>query len=198
MKKLNYLMAVMLAAALFGFSSSANAQLANHDLSTGTQSPCVGCHTPHESVSSLIPLWNHETTTGPFTMYSSDTLDGAIAGSPQGSSLACLSCHDGTVGVDNFGGTTGTAVMGGGTEGGKVIGTNLTNDHPISLTFDNGADAALQLIGAVQASSLVLFGAGNDQVECATCHNVHEKLSATGNKYLRIAGSTLCGTCHTQ
>lgn len=62
---------------------------------------CVYCHTPHNS-GAAAPLWNRElpTSTG-YQMYSSPNLDSKLPPSPDGISLACLSCHDGTVAVDS-------------------------------------------------------------------------------------------------
>lgn len=61
---------------------------------------CVYCHTPHgASTTTDAPLWNRPTPAGPFTLYSSPTMD-TVPGSPSGVSLACLSCHDGTIAVD--------------------------------------------------------------------------------------------------
>jgi hypothetical protein len=70
-----------------------------------TSEVCVFCHTPHganTSAPGAAPLWNRAlpVTTG-YTMYSAPNFDGVSAqGAPVGVSLACLSCHDGTVGLD--------------------------------------------------------------------------------------------------
>ena len=85
-----------------------------HDFSGNSWSGgqiCVVCHTPHSGdTSGDAPLWNHETTTATFTMYSSSTMN-ATASSPGGRSKLCLSCHDGTVALDSFGGNTGTNII---------------------------------------------------------------------------------------
>ena len=119
-----------------------------HDFSgkayTGGQI-CVTCHTPHGSDTSVVeaPLWNHGVTTKSFTVYSSLTLN-ATVGQPDGVSKLCLSCHDGTIGIDNFGRfpTNNDRLT-----GAKAIGADeLNNDHPISFTFDTAlatADGAL-------------------------------------------------------
>ncbi|MBI2840557.1 MAG: hypothetical protein HYX75_19760 [Acidobacteria bacterium] len=63
---------------------------------------CVYCHAPHGATTAIdAPLWNHRTPSQPYTLYSSSTLD-SIPGQPGGYSLACLSCHDGTIGVDEI------------------------------------------------------------------------------------------------
>ncbi|MEC4678689.1 MAG: cytochrome c3 family protein [Nitrospirota bacterium] len=62
---------------------------------------CVYCHTPHNS-SSAAPLWNRELPKErEYRMYSSPNFDSKTAKAPDGISLACLSCHDGTVAVDS-------------------------------------------------------------------------------------------------
>ena len=62
---------------------------------------CIYCHTPHNA-SPLAPLWNRESSepTG-YQMYSSPNFDSVLPKSPDGISLACLSCHDGSVAVDS-------------------------------------------------------------------------------------------------
>ncbi len=60
---------------------------------------CVYCHTPHGAATDA-PLWNRALpATGGYTPYASSTIDTNI-GQPDGISLACLSCHDGTIAVD--------------------------------------------------------------------------------------------------
>jgi hypothetical protein len=62
---------------------------------------CVYCHVPH-SGESAVPMWNRELPTPlGYQMYSSPNFDSKPPGSPDGVSLACLSCHDGTVAVDS-------------------------------------------------------------------------------------------------
>ncbi len=64
---------------------------------------CVYCHTPHAGQNSNAPLWNRALpASGNYTPYSSTTIDvnGGVISQPDGVSLACLSCHDGTIAVD--------------------------------------------------------------------------------------------------
>jgi len=78
----------------------------NPNFTPGTASTtevCVFCHTPHGSNPSApgaAPIWNRTIPAGPYTIYTSPNFDGTNSGQPQGVSLACLSCHDGTVAVD--------------------------------------------------------------------------------------------------
>lgn len=62
---------------------------------------CVYCHTPHNA-STVSPLWNRRlpSTLG-YEMYSSPNFDSVSSNNaPDGISLGCLSCHDGSVAVD--------------------------------------------------------------------------------------------------
>ena len=68
---------------------------------------CVPCHTPHKANITVAdaPLWNHALTAATFTLYSSPTLNATLT-QPGGGSKLCFSCHDGTVAINSFGGTT--------------------------------------------------------------------------------------------
>ena len=60
---------------------------------------CIYCHTPHNA-DPIAPLWNrHLPSRENYKIYSSPNFDSQNNG-PDGISLACLSCHDGTVAVD--------------------------------------------------------------------------------------------------
>lgn len=64
---------------------------------------CVYCHTPHNANQSIAPLWNRVLpSTSGYSMYKSSTMDTSLPSAPDGVSLACLSCHDGTVAVDSI------------------------------------------------------------------------------------------------
>lgn len=136
-----------------------------HDLGSGgaaqqttgaTDEVCVFCHTPHGSnTAASAPLWNKNLNqpAGGYTRYSSlntSTLDGDEA--PVGSvSLACLSCHDGTQAMDvliNAPGQDGYNALGAQLDLTNVntmtgtpipqLGTDLQNDHPISIQYAGG------------------------------------------------------------
>ena len=91
---------------LFG-SLMAGVKGSKHDFTSAASSPtayfagtsqvCVFCHTTHNAVSSIDPLWNHETNlVQSYQMYDSPTLDMTQSLTPHTGSLICLSCHDGT------------------------------------------------------------------------------------------------------
>lgn len=200
MRKIGLLIVVIAALALVPAISSATIVGTPHDLSGrgwGTNQVCIFCHTPHNSASGvnmIVPLWNHATTTAVFTLYSSPSLN-AVPGQPAGNSKACLSCHDGTVALDSYGTRVGTNSLGAGS---TLLGTDLSNDHPISFTYDaalvaaDGGGLFLPTSASLVRDGIPLFAS---QLECASCHSVHE--NANGD-FLRAsnAASYLCLRCH--
>jgi hypothetical protein len=61
---------------------------------------CIYCHVPHNN-STVAPLWNRQLPNQiGYEMYSSPNFDSVAPEAPDGISLACLSCHDGSVAVD--------------------------------------------------------------------------------------------------
>ncbi len=204
MKRFNYFMVVTF---LMFFGQLAMAQTITgsaHDFSDDSWNTsgqiCLVCHTPHNADVTVTnaPLWNHETTMATFSTYSSASMD-ATTGQPDASSKLCLSCHDGTVAVDNFGNQTGGSHF---LSGNSNIGTDLSDDHPISFTYDvalSAIDHGLYnptitnsgLGGTISGDLLI----GN-QVQCASCHDVHNGSGV--DKLLRKTNdaSALCLTCH--
>ena len=188
-----------------------------HDFSGRTYTGgaiCVTCHTPHGSDTTVsdAPLWNHTVTTQVYTVYSSPSLN-ATVGQPSGVSKLCLSCHDGTVAVDSFGGVQGP----GNTEflvGPKAVGADgLNNDHPISFTFDSAlatADGALfdpsvktVTIGSgakTKTGTITDVMLSGGTLQCSSCHDVHNNFTyaQSGSRLLRVtdAGSAICLVCH--
>ncbi|MBF0283560.1 MAG: hypothetical protein HQL51_03780 [Magnetococcales bacterium] len=160
-----------------GFAS-AGIKGSKHDLGSGgtaqattanTTEVCVFCHTPHGSnTSASAPLWNKKLPTTSYTRYSSlgtSTLDGAetTVGSV---SLACLSCHDGTQAMDvmiNAPGSGGYNASGaefdasaiGAMTGGPIpmLGSDLSNDHPVSIQYGGGGLNSSQADGAYTNST---------------------------------------------
>lgn len=197
------------ATALIGLPTVAFAGIESsaHDFSGSgwTTEICKACHTPHNSdtVVTDAPLWDHFVSTQTYIPYpAGGTLD-ATVGVPTGISLLCLSCHDGVTALDSFGGVVGTTTMS--TTSAANFGLDLSNDHPISFTYN---DALAVTDGGLwepttTASGLIanidddlLFGVGNDQLECASCHDVHNDAGNTSLLRIDNAGSDLCLTCH--
>ena len=189
---------LILTIALLVVASVAGAQIStsDHDFSTETWNStgeiCIVCHTPHDGTTGFVaPLWNHEVSTATYTMYSSDTLDGAIGTEPGDISKACLSCHDGTVALENFGGSTGGTNF---IDAGHQVGPDLSTEHPVNV--DYGTDVDLNPDTTAYGQKTIADFLFANKVECASCHDVHNKF---GNSDLLIednAASALCLTCH--
>ncbi|WP_236580437.1 cytochrome c3 family protein [Rubrivivax sp. A210] len=207
----------------------------------GTSEVCVFCHTPHGATQAdqggaamRAPLWNRRVPAGAtYTPYTSSSLDAqyiadGFNNQPGGSSKLCLSCHDGTLAIGSVNvlngqsnatiqmtgtGPGGVMPAGEGTSTGftRFLGTDLRNDHPISVTFNAALaarDGELRAVDAQQrwpagSGSVVgvrspalkplmpLEATGNGgvgQVQCASCHDPHirELDASKGNqKFLR-------------
>ncbi|MEL4455110.1 cytochrome c3 family protein [Lutimonas vermicola] len=159
---------------------------------------CAVCHTPHNATTEL-PLWDHTAANGAaFTTYpEGGTIEGTIT-APSGASALCLGCHDGTANLDAYGGATGALAMQA-ADSYANFELDLSNDHPISVTYPaNATDAGLQQMvdpAVLIAAGGYLYGAGNT-VECASCHSMHQP--AVISKLLRVTNddSALCLTCH--
>ena len=176
--------AIGFATALMLLGSVANAQSivgSKHDLGAATGNTtevCVFCHTPHGSdTSAAVPLWNKvlpSTTYQRYSTLNTSTLDGTEA--PIGSvSLACLSCHDGTSAIDTVLNMPGSgmnsgqidaavflsdmnAYLGGSATPVPVLGSDLRNDHPVSIQYAGGGMAGGDADGLQPASGFVDSG----------------------------------------
>lgn len=188
---------------------------------------CSECHTIHHAANPANgPLWVHKASSQTYKTYDqagSETFDAlgltVVLGN---SSKACLSCHDGTVGInektslimDGTGATTNTVA--GGTvkyltdaiipvnSGGN---SDLTHTHPIGVNYDL-AQAALPAgelkdkSGTFPTTTLtiqqMLKGTGKSQMECSTCHDIHRTRGNAPNSgiYTVASGQNLCLGCH--
>jgi predicted CXXCH cytochrome family protein len=195
-------MLLFMAAVGTGFAQSSIVGT-DHDFSGNPWSGgeiCNVCHTPHHADVSETgaPLWNHEVTTATFTLYSSATLN-ATLGQPDGNSKLCLSCHDGTVAVDNFGGQSGNSYFVGGRD---LIGTDLSDDHPVSFVYD--AILATDDGGLFDPTTTISGIGGtihedmlfDTKLQCASCHDVHGNSGWAKFLIKTNAASALCLTCH--
>jgi predicted CXXCH cytochrome family protein len=144
---------------------------------------CAPCHAPHNTNLAVGYLWNRELSTGPW-----EVREGAELGA---ASIMCLSCHDGSIALDSFGGNTGSEFI----SGPANVGLDLRGDHPVGVGYPLEGRYVDKV--TVVASGLKLYaGANGDQVECASCHDVH---NSTGyEKLMRVPNnmSALCLACH--
>lgn len=173
---------------------------------------CQICHTPHnaDTAVSEAPLWDHTVTadTG-FDPYTSDTME-VNAPQPSGVSLLCLSCHDGTVALEDYGSAPllfNTDTIGLVYDASKNFTKIISNDHPVSINYVT-AEAT---DGELHDSTTKNWGAGPgkiedealfaSKVECASCHDVHNNDvydTSSAGQLLRLTpvGSVLCLNCH--
>jgi len=172
---------------------------------------CVYCHSPHGGFGPA-PLWNRATPGGPYDM-PQDVSTMIQDGQPTGNSVKCLSCHDGTMGLDEVvdvplgfsGPTWGVAIedcedchKGGNPPAGLdwegvFLDTDLRKQHPFSLLYDPAGNPSFNPIAMVEAAGLVFF---EGKIQCMTCHEPHTQMF---RPFLRVtaSGGTICLVCHT-
>jgi predicted CXXCH cytochrome family protein len=169
---------------------------------------CLYCHCAHtpSTVSTAAPLWNRTNpATGSYQTYVSNTISKNITSAGVDTvSLACLSCHDGSVAVNvvvKYGGQIGAGApkfisSAAGADPNKAIGPNLGNDHPISLTWNPAANPSAGLSATPFPAPFVSYTvAGQQMLTCGSCHEPH----GTTNSYFLRANPTsgsFCATCH--
>jgi predicted CXXCH cytochrome family protein len=157
---------------------------------------CQFCHTPHGGETEKA-LWNHSISTATYIPYSSTTMKASV-GQPTGDSKLCLSCHDGTVALGMLRrAKPGAAARMATTRmapGRAVLGTDLSDDHPVSFTYDSTVAANAQLKDPATLHDKVLLDARR-QVQCTSCHDPHNNqygMFLVQNNY----ASALCLNCH--
>ncbi len=169
-----------------------------HDFSTGSAlrntdatingQTCVFCHTPH-SGGVTVPLWNRNAPATAYQLYTSSSMDAATptAAAVQSSvSGACLSCHDGSIGIDvlvNLGGAAHAASVAFTAQGGAratygttgapatsnlmtggppFMGDDLRNDHPITIIYETARAATpSEFVTQAISGSRVTVGSTN-------------------------------------
>ncbi|MFV2057088.1 MAG: hypothetical protein ACC707_11515 [Thiohalomonadales bacterium] len=192
---------------------------------------CIFCHTPHAASKDVPPIWNRELSVATYNNYDSSSMEAVdISNTIQATNVSklCLSCHDGTIAVgsvnvnnsrftDQKRTTEDIALIG--TAGGFIpdgegkntgftrnLGSDLRNDHPISIRFDAqladiDGELRLPLVekhivinvpGAVTAKDALplevdLGTITGGSVECNSCHDPHIRDSNNENiKFLRL------------
>jgi len=191
---------------------------------------CAMCHTPHSSVDAT-PLWDRHQLPQNYAMYESPTFDMNEQKELQPPSTYCMTCHNGvSSGLVNYPGpgskinplyniSDNDSLF----SAFSNMGTDLKNNHPVSFTYDPSLDVDNngfpypRPVGAGGGKAVVgsrgkypLYGAGGDQFECSTCHDVHNTVDYAGKGlakkessgrqiyFLRAdnSGSGMCTDCH--
>jgi len=161
---------------------------------------CIFCHAPHNSVPSA-PLWNRQDPGSNYVPYASSTAVANI-GQPNGASLACLSCHDGTIALGDLVSRDTSVSMAGGVgnlpAGASNLGTDLSDDHPVSFHYTSmlPAQHGGELVDPSSLTGKVKLDASG-RMQCTTCHDAHDD---TNGQFLVMANtaSALCVACHTK
>ena len=164
--------------------------------SPSEQQVCIFCHAPHNT-RGVRPLWNRELPSASYNIYQSSTLD-ARPGQPTGASKLCLSCHDGTIALGSVLSRSDRIRMSGGEfipAGLANLGTDLSDDHPVSFYYSAGLVASDRQLASPQALPEEVRLDTSGQLQCTTCHDPHDN---TFGDFL-VMGSEfgrLCRTCH--
>lgn len=239
-KSLLLLMVVALTFALVAIAISApvnNVSGTKHNLSTsgtGTwhstgdeDQICVFCHTPHQANTSVDPLWNHTISVagGNYGVYSSTTLNAtptAIQKAGTTGTNLCMSCHDGTIGVNSLYNPSNdvTDLISGFPNNGKInsaanLGTDLSNDHPVNFSYTPALATADGGLADPDTSGNAMGTFDTDypgrnlsqdlvpsySFQCSSCHGPHIYYGGAQAGYapfLKVnnTGSGLCLSCH--
>jgi cytochrome c peroxidase len=243
MKKITMLLALGAVVALMPSVSKASIIGTAHDFSLNTNywvggvasgdpavshsstNVCGECHTIHHAQSAANgPLFIHTPSKniGAFKTYDqagSGTFPSTLGITLGSGSLACLSCHDGSVAINSTTDVNGIQkYTGGGTSNNAVFinpsdivtegasGNDLTHMHPIGVNYDAAYTAKP---GQINLEATTFNAPGNPtvgsvlenhQVECATCHDIHATIGAAAGKttgiYTIASGQALCLGCH--
>jgi predicted CXXCH cytochrome family protein len=183
---------------------------------------CVFCHTPHNArnTGGLAPLWNRALPSeAGYTMYDSDVFRQKVlvrSSVPTGSSRICLSCHDGTLALNSYG---GPVLKGGGGANMPItmpsdslrsknanLTRDLSDDHPISFEYSASLISQAQLVAPGALPPEVHLDK-NSNMQCTSCHDPHDNEygnflvmnngDPTKPGYSPTVTSPLCVSCHT-
>jgi len=155
---------------------------------------CIFCHTPHNA-RPTSGLWNRDLPAVSYKLYESSTLQAQVS-QPNGSSRLCLSCHDGIVALSNMrvAPISGQVAAMGPLSGTASLGTDLSNDHPISFIYNSAL--ALRAGDLVDPETLPQTAPLDNerQLQCSSCHDPH----LNRPNFLRIDDrfGADCTVCH--
>lgn len=178
---------------------------------------CLACHDGQTAIDSIINMPG----SGRYQASQATSVDKGFLSAwtnPSGVSTfahlsltECMACHSPGAGIVGSGATSFEAFL---------IGTDLSNDHPIGVTFPqknpdykqpSGVRPAVLFYdrnanGRPDSDEIRLYNtAGTYEVECASCHDPHGVPSAGPGSafnptFLRVSNSAsqVCLTCHSK
>jgi len=163
-----------------------------HDFSRGLGHACNTCHIPH--MQAVRPTTQPSATQPAVEMF-------RIAGqrqvfrpdrfTPGPTSLICLGCHDGTIGMSTIG--SSHCMLTGVREGFRLPpGWDVWRDHPIGIPYPH-EPTEYHPASFVEARGLPL---PEGRVECISCHDPHNEAGLPFLLWTSNRRSSLCLTCH--
>ncbi len=164
---------------------------------TTEEQVCIFCHSPHNSAP-VQPLWNRQAPISAYIPYTSSALD-SNPGQPTGTSKLCLSCHDGTIALGNVISRDQVISMSQGITtlppGSSNLGTDLSDDHPVSFRFDASLAGQDPHLVAPAGLPPEIRLDPNLELQCTACHEPHNNMY--GDFLVKSnENSTLCNSCH--
>ncbi|MCF6270185.1 MAG: hypothetical protein L3J41_10765 [Melioribacteraceae bacterium] len=174
---------------------------------------CSTCHTPIGDVLKISnPLWLNKEIPNEFKIYSTDSNTNQH-GFPSGETKLCLSCHDGTIAIEDKNVYANFNQL----NNNMNFGFSSHTDHPISIIYNSAlafakgdlADPLYEpsgLGGTIDEDLLE-----NGKLVCSSCHAIHSMMgsgASSGNHFKATGGtfsgalkipnakSKLCLTCH--
>lgn len=182
-----------------GFGADVDSRFAGvvggpHDFSRFGGSACDACHVPH--VQALRPAGTAATQPATQPAVEKFRIPGQapvfVPGrfSPGPTSLVCLGCHDGTIGMSTIG--SSHALLAGVREGFPGSDEALWRDHPIGIPYP--AQPRDYRPAAFVEKQKVHLPQG--RVECVSCHDPHNRAGNRAMLWVANRRSALCLTCH--
>lgn len=160
-----------------------------HDFTDSGRVPrdlCLPCHTPHITAGQAPLRGGQRTTTQP----APTALGYQVSLSP--ASLLCLSCHDGIIAPDVYGGSH-AMVWSDRAGGGVQPGLMRLTSHPVGIAYPDNNPKYNPATAVTTDGRLKLPGG---RVQCTTCHDPHNSERHAGLLTKSNARSALCLTCH--
>lgn len=154
-----------------------------------TDAQCVFCHLPSGDTA-RVGRWYESEAESLFEYPYDRPAMTTPEGKPDGSTLVCLGCHDGTIAL---GDTINSAGETGGDNAYSRHG--LSDGHPVSLRYDRQLlEANHELVPPTSLPASVRLDDAN-KIQCTTCHDPH---ADTYGKFLVMKNgeTTLCMACH--